>query len=50
MTDAQKTQWAGMPNYEQNVAGVKVPLRVVLGNVAGVEGFGEMVVLSEKRD
>lgn len=49
LTEAQKTQWAGMPNYEQNVAGVSLPLKVVLGNVAGVEGFGEMVVLSEKR-
>lgn len=50
LTDTQKAQWAGKPNYEQNVAGIKVPLKVVLGNIMGAEGFGEMVVLSEKRD
>jgi len=38
-----------MPNYGQNVAGVQVPFRVLLGNVTGVQRFQELVVLSRKR-
>ena len=49
LTEAQQTQYAGLPNYEANVAGVRVPWKVWLGSLVGAYGFGEMVVLSRKR-
>lgn len=49
LTGAQKPRWAGMPNYEGNVAGVNVPLRVFLGKLVGSKDFDDLVILSAKR-
>lgn len=49
MTESQKSQWAGMPNYESNVAGVTVPWKVVLGKLVGSKDFDDLVILSAKR-
>ena len=49
LTEAQKPQFAAMPNYETNVAGVTVPLKVFLGKLLGSKEFEELVILSAKR-
>lgn len=49
LTEAQKPQWAGLPNYESNVAGVTVPWKVFLGKLVGSKEFGNLVILSAKR-
>lgn len=49
LTEAQKPQWAGMPNYESNVAGVSVPWKVWLGKLVGSKEFDDLVILSAKR-
>lgn len=49
MTESQKPQWAGMPNYESNVAGVTVPWKVALGRLVGSKDFDDLVILSAKR-
>lgn len=49
LTEAQKPQFASMPNYQTNVAGVTVPLKVFLGKLLGSKEFEELVILSAKR-
>ena len=49
LTEAQKPQFAAMPNYQTNVAGVTVPLKVFLGKLLGSKEFEELVILSAKR-
>jgi hypothetical protein len=49
LTEAQKPQFAAMPNYETNVAGVTVPLKIFLGKLLGSKEFEELVILSAKR-
>jgi hypothetical protein len=49
LTDAQKAQFAGLPNYESNVAGVSVPFKVFLGKLVGSNDFDNLVILSAKR-
>ncbi|KAM0720420.1 hypothetical protein Q7P37_004556 [Cladosporium fusiforme] len=49
LTDVQKPQWAGMPNYESNVAGISVPWKVFLGKLVGSKEFDDLVILSAKR-
>jgi hypothetical protein len=49
LTEAQKPQFAAMPNCQTNVAGVTVPLKVFLGKLLGSKEFEELVILSAKR-
>lgn len=49
LTEAQKPQFAAMPNYGTNVAGVTVPLKVFLGKLLRSKDFEELVILSAKR-
>jgi hypothetical protein len=49
LTDAQKAQFADLPNYESNVAGVSVPFKVFLGKLVGSNDFDNLVILSAKR-
>nr|OQO31344.1 hypothetical protein B0A51_02118 [Rachicladosporium sp. CCFEE 5018] len=48
-TSAQRDMFGTMPNQETNVAGIKVPIRIWLGSVAGSAGFKEMIIISKKR-
>ena len=49
MTEVQKPQFAGMPNYTSNVAGVAVPFKVFFGKLVGSKDFDDLVILSAKR-
>jgi hypothetical protein len=49
LTEVQKPQFAGLPNYTTNVAGVTVPLKVFLGKLVGSKEFGDLAILSAKR-
>lgn len=53
LTQEQQTQFAGLPNYDANVAGVDLPFKIRLesrlGRLVGIDGFGELVILSRKR-
>jgi len=49
MIEVQKPQFAGMPNYVSNVAGVTVPFKVFLGKLVGSKEFDDLVILSAKR-
>jgi len=49
LTEAQKLQFAAMPNQQTNVAGVTVPLKVFLGKLVGSKEFDDLVILSAKR-
>lgn len=49
LTESQKTQHAGLPNYESNVVGVKVPFGAVFGHLVDGSKFAELVILSTKR-
>ena len=49
LTEVQKPQFAGMPNYTSNVAGVTVPFKVFLGKLIGSKDFDDLVILSTKR-
>jgi len=49
LTEVQKPQFAGMPNYVSNVAGVTVPFKVFLGKLVGSKDFDDLVILSAKR-
>jgi hypothetical protein len=49
LTEVQKSQFAGMPNYTTNVAGVTVPFKVFLGKLVGSKDFNDLVILSAKR-
>ncbi|GAB7322217.1 hypothetical protein MBLNU13_g03218t1 [Cladosporium sp. NU13] len=49
LTEVQKPQFAGMPNYTSNVAGMKVPFKVFFGKLIGSKDFDDLVILSTKR-
>jgi hypothetical protein len=50
LTPAQKVANAKYPNYDANVADVRIPVTVVLQRTVMGEGkFKELVILSEKR-
>lgn len=49
LTEAQQTEFGSKPNYEANVAGVRLPWKVWLGSLVGADKFGELVILSKKR-
>jgi hypothetical protein len=49
LTDVQKPQFASMPNYTTNVAGVTVPFKVFLGKLVGSKEFSDLVILNAKR-
>ncbi|KAM0709618.1 hypothetical protein Q7P35_003658 [Cladosporium inversicolor] len=49
LTEVQKLQFADMPNYTSNVAGVTVPFKVFLGKLVGSKDFDDLVILSAKR-
>jgi len=49
LTDAQKPQFAAMPNYQANVAGVTIPIKVLLGKLMGSKELDYLVILSAKR-
>ena len=49
LTEVQKPQFAGMPNYTSNVAGVTLPFKVFLGKLVGSKDFDDLVILSAKR-
>ncbi len=49
LTEIQKPQFAGMPNYTSNVAGVTVPFKVFFAKLVGSKDFDDLVILSAKR-
>jgi hypothetical protein len=49
LTEVQKPQFAGMPNYTSNVAGVTVPFKVFFGKFVGSKDFDDLIILSAKR-
>ena len=49
LTEVQKPQFAGMPNYTSNVAGVTLPFKVFFGKLIGSKDFDDLVILSAKR-
>ena len=49
LTEVQKPQFAGMPNYTSNVAGVTWPFKVFFGKLIGSKEFDNLVILSAKR-